>query len=372
MGVEMEKVKIGILWNDGEYAEALARALASGEHSFLPVIADHRQDFLMDAQAEGILLTNDLTIEDNRAILLRHPVLPGTAARMIREKYELLFEKRIPNGRADRQKRNCGITVITGAVGGVGASALADGLAEEFAVYYDKNVLRLSFSAFPEGRSAGRDREQKELKRLFFSFFSSSSTADPEKRKADFGKSLEPEDYFEQDEAGVWHAEYGNGVNPLAEAEEKELQCLFQALESTGRFDLLILDIPAERLMHISDLLFSAENILVVKKTASDSVRDYKMLNYLYFLLGEEETEKLVFVNNAVCALEENMDDEDTEKEKKENVRGERQADVSKSTANIKSVFVSYDPEAFRDGRVKIDGSFGLAVKEVAHILSFC
>ena len=28
MGVEMEKVKIGILWNDGEYAEALARALA--------------------------------------------------------------------------------------------------------------------------------------------------------------------------------------------------------------------------------------------------------------------------------------------------------------------------------------------------------
>lgn len=383
MGTKMEKVKVGILWDDREYADALARVLASRGQSFLPVMVDHGQDFLTDAPRERILFTNDLEVRDQRAVVLRRPVLPDTAARLIREKYEQVFGKRIPGGRSERQKRNCGVTVVTSAVGGSGVSALADGLAEEFTVYYDKKVLRLSFSAFPESGAAGRNREQKELKRLFFSFFSPSAPGgsgasggpgasggsgnsdglgDSGRQESDIEKEFEPEDYFSRDEAGVWHAEYGNGVNPLAEAGEEERRRFFQAIENTGSFDLLVLDIPAEQLVRVSELLFFAENILIVKKRTPDSCRERGLLNYLRFLLGEEESEKIVAAVNATEACEEEEASADTDKEKLD----------AQDAPKMRRVSVSYDPAAFRTGRVRIDGSFGLAVKEVAHILSFC
>ena len=323
----MEIISLDILLKDREYAEALARAIAASERYFLPMVLDRDQLHNFDEKEKVIIITDYNDLEMENAVYICSFMLPRTIVNAAAEKCSSIYGIR-PHGfslpRLSDEKY-AKLIAVTSTAGGVGITSTADALAAEFTVYYDKSVCRMSLSAFPEGNSYSA----RELRRLLFMLCNSE--------EADIGE------YFEKDAGGVYRACTGNGINPLLAAEGEEIYKLTAAVAEQGGFDVIIFDIPPEALKKAEKIIIASESVIAVEREHTLAARGERLQSYLELLLGKDAEKRVIrFVNFASA---------------------EYAGDFAAA---------EYDSESFCKDGVKIDGEFGLAVKNIAHSLIFC
>lgn len=150
-------------------------------------------------------------------------------------------------------------------------------------------------------------------------------------------------EYFEKDAGGVYRACTGNGINPLLAAEGEEIYKLTAAVAERGGFDVIIFDIPPEALKNAEKIIIASESVIAVEREHTLAARGERLQSYLELLLGKDAEKRVIrFVNFASA---------------------EYAGDFAAA---------EYDSESFCKDGVKIDGEFGLAVKNIAHSLIFC
>lgn len=342
----MEVIELGILFKDKQYAEAVARVIAGKERYFLPTVLE--QDRIHNFKGQ-LIITDCADFCDERIVFIDGFALPKRIIAEIKIQYENLYGKNICFQIKDGPERSQ-LVLVTGASGGAGITAAADGLAEEFAVYYDKTVCRLSLSAFPEGSVS---EEKDTLAQFLFNLAE-------DKKKEKVSSSVMPyrnteqmisaSRYFEQAEDGVYRAAYGQGINPLALLTAEELQDFFGTVTGSRFFDLVIADVPAELLERVRPLFFSSAQIVSVVKNIEKEMREKRYEKYLSLIFGKTAEERIFRLRNSITEEKYHSEGRETQEE----------------------IFAEYDPDSFAAERVRIDGTFGLAMKDVAHKLSFC
>ncbi|MCI8631049.1 MAG: hypothetical protein HFG67_02090 [Firmicutes bacterium] len=342
----MEIISLGILFKDREYAEAAARVIAEKGRYFLPAVLDKDRIHNFDGK---LIITDDETIKAENIVYTGRFMLPDAIMAAAVEKYGKLYSISTDNLNFyySRKEKQAKLITVIGAEGGAGATSAADGLAEELVVYYDKSVCRISLSAFPEENLCG----VCELKQLLFLLENKNDC----KKTMDCISDINIDEYFPKDRCGIYRVCYGDSINPLAAAGSLTLYGFFAFVCETGAFDCIIIDIPAEAVKNTEEIISITDGIVTVEKYSSSAIRGGKLHNYLNLILsGETENRIIRFIN----FVSENY----TETEEHNEV----------SYKNKGTVNVEYDPESFCKDGVKIDGAFGLAVKNIAHSLIFC
>lgn len=338
----MELISLGILFSDREYAEAAARAIAENERYFVPAVLE--KDRVHNFTGK-IIITDDDAVTDANAVHTAGFLLPADIMVAVREKYSRIYGVNPPPAGAHTQaaEKRGKIIAVVSACGGSGCTSAADGLAGEFTVYYDKSVCRISLSAFPEESAGGAS----ELRRLLFAL---ESAAD-----------ININEYFEMDMHGICRASYGDSLNPLSASGSGELYQFFEALSAVGGFDYIIADIPAEALRSAERVIEAADGIIWVEKHEASQARKERLESYLKLILGSDAGRRIIRLDNFVGghADEEESPGFEYEFEYEENGKN-------------KALNAEYDPDSFCKDGVKIDGTFGLAVKNIAHRLIFC
>lgn len=346
----MELISLGILFNDREYAEAAARAIAENERYFVPAVLekDRVHNF-----TGNIIITDDDSVTSENAVHTAGFLLPSDIMTAVREEYGRIYGVKPPPAGAHTfaaEKRGKIIAVISSG-GGSGCTSAADGLACEFTVYYDKSVCRISLSAFPEESEGGTG----ELRRLIFAL---ESAAD---MKADglpktYAAGVNINEYFEKDMYGIYRASYGDCLNPLTVSDSGELYNFFEAVCAGGGFDYIIADIPSEALRRAEKVIAAAGGIVWVEKHEASQPRKRRLENYLELILGNDADKRIIRLDNFV-----------REQSEEENLNFEYEKDGKNEI-----LAAEYDPDSLCKDGVKIDGTFGLAVKNIAHRLIFC
>lgn len=333
----MKKRKIILAFYDGEYAEAAAMFLAQNEKYLNVAVRDYR--YKRRENDEIIIIDRSIDEESEMTICFDRFIEMDKLIHEIRERSGNITYVNDVNDDID-------VIAVVGDRGGAGVSSVAEGIAKELTVYHGKRVIILDFSPFSYKDASTECSNVKELICML-----GKKAAEAYDRQNKFDENLQ--NYIAADTDGIGRFNYGNGTNYLSYNETDEVMMLFQYLLSACTADYIILDFPLNRL---AGLYYSSDSMLaycidtIVSITSNDQIfkKHHKYAGLIENILSSNQKLKLI---KALNFCDEAFLDDNDENE---------------------ALMIDYDKDSFLGGEVRIDGSFGIAIKNIAHNLVFC
>ena len=244
-----------------------------------------------------------------------------------KEKYKI---KQISDSETVRSK----ILIVVGLEGGAGATSVAEGLAQEFALYYGKKVCHISFDSFGGGEN---------LRKLLYYW-----------KKGGVLHKIAP-DYFIPDENNVFGIFKGRsiqGINPLLMMDVNDAVQFIEDVKTKLDFDYIIVDMSILLYKLYAEILGIAEKTVLVSKENAEKI----------VKIAEENKTK-----STICVL--NFADR-----YKDCVKDECDKNVTKDNESLKRLEIStieVDEEIAESSCIKVDGVFGIGIKNLAERIEF-
>lgn len=333
----MKKTNVILAFYDREYAEAAAMFLVQNEKYLNVAVRDYGYK---SNENDEIVIADRSTDEKSEMMICFDRFI---------EMDKLIHEIRERSGNityVSDVNNDTGVIAVVGDSGGVGVSSVAEAISKELAVYHGKQVIILDFSPFPYKAASAECHNVKELICML-----GNKTAGACDKQNKFGENLQ--NYIAADTDGIGRFNYGDSTNYLSYNETDEVIMLFQYLLSSCSADYIILDFPLNR---FAGLYYGSDSMLaycidaIVSIASNDRIceKHYKYAELIENILSSNQKLKLIKALNFCdeTFLDGNDGDE--------------------------TLLIDYDKDSFSGGEVRIDGSFGIAIKNIAHNLVFC
>ncbi|MBE6030459.1 MAG: hypothetical protein E7225_02530 [Clostridiales bacterium] len=339
----VNRYKLLISFSDEEYGEALAKAFLLQEIGAEITVGDYDRIHSFD----GFVIT------DKTDVLLSDKVKIFEAYTSFSEVNEVVvnsFQITVKN-HSNHSKSDTRIITVMGCEGGAGVTSISKALGKEMSLYYDKKTCIISFSLFPD---VCVEDNSSSFRKLLYRL-----TDDTCFNSGD--REIVPSSFFIKTDDEYYTPYYGEGINPLCLCEEEIHDKLLKWMIDSELFDVIIIDLPKEKVFDNKSVLSYADNILLVKNARSNYMDFSKMINMINKIINKESKEITVIVNDVSGH---------------ENENGSERIEVEKVHNNVSSddklISIDYDPESFQEGRIHIDGSFGIGIKNIAFNALFC
>lgn len=388
----MKKIDVVIAFSDSDYADALARYFAQYEKNLNIIVRKH--DYRRIGKDEIII--RDYENDDEEKITgsdYRNSSAEKNNEREIRfdgfcDTETLVKEIRRIGGSRTYPKRagnknDMRIVFVTGSSGGAGASSVASALCTELKVYHGKKVLLLDFSPFPNPTGDPACRNVKELIYLLGCVKAENEGAGVYSHRMPSFENFVVTDYN-----GIDRLNYGEDVNYFSRAITDEIMGFFQYLFESGDFDYIVADISLLQLVRLHyDSRFAFSEIVDVLVSVSPcgkaAAREEKQDIPVTEEKGRKESVSALKGKTAVTTAEKYEDFINKIRDFNNDIRiisAENFCDADAFISDMENdkpgkagekVFIDYDADSFAGGIVRIDGSFGIAIKNIAHRLVF-
>jgi len=315
----MENIFIAIVTDDKEYGRSLSLGMLNVCRGFIIRIFTAEEFLSADREYDLVLWDGDEVsrVYGGRIIYLAEK--PSDVAKNIAEKrfsiykystaaavvatvfeiYEALTGRRAVNLR----KQDVHLFAFCSYGGGTGCTTVALSVAQELSRFQDKKVLYVSFEEFESAANYFRiDPGIKGVSMYLYELFNNMCQAAAVK---DGGTAKLPflDGRMIRDDYGVETFAPSPGRNPLKELMAGEVNRFVDALISSGRYEVIIMDIGAD----LSDVSFKclqmAERICLVSEMHTKNFKDHREERFtlqLMTVLGEDILEKVVKVSNKV------------------------------------------------------------------------
>lgn len=324
----MENIFIAIVTDDKEYGRSLSLGMLNVCRGFIIRIFTAEEFLSADREYDLVLWDGDEVsrVYGGRIIYLAEK--PSDVAKNITEKrfsvykystaasfvaavfeiYEALTGRHAVNLR----KQDVRIFAFCSYAGGAGCTTVALSVAQELSRFQDKKVLYVSFEEFESSANYFRvDTNIKGVSVYLYELFSNMCKGTSFN---DGGYTKLPflEGRMVRDDYGVETFAPSPGRNPLKALMAGEVSRFVDALISSGRYEVIIMDIGAD----LSDVSFKclqiAERICLVSDMHAKNFKDHREDRFtlqLMTVLGEDVLEKVVKASNKVRSIRtENID----------------------------------------------------------------
>lgn len=330
----MEIINIEICHTDLEYARALAQSLSEKGRKYSVTVTECDR-IHKDVAADGMVIIYSSVKNDKKSIYINGYISVLELRTRISEELQL---------KENNDERKTQLVLVAGLEGGAGATSIAEGLAQEFTLYYGKKVCRISFDALcsmNKGLSQYSPNDQvHNLRRLLYFWEKGGVTREI------------IDEYFLPDENNVFHILYGKGVNPILLTEASKAVEFIDTICSKGDFDYLILDISILLYNLYHELWTYAEKVILVSKASKEKIMSF---------YKKDEKSNLIGVFNFA-------------NECKMYVKSEGEAGTSSIEFLSESIEISTieeDKEIIEKDKIRIDGAFGTGIKLLAEKVEF-
>ncbi|MEG0157233.1 MAG: hypothetical protein RR626_06175 [Anaerovoracaceae bacterium] len=353
----MEVIRVNICVKDRAYGQALKEALTRNYSGFIVTLNEkvegeepadvHLYDEGSGERKNGIWLTEKLSgANEEKLMFYKYDNIKNLAAKIILAYGKFTGRRLIVPG--DKQIQ---LIAVAAAAGGLGASSVAMGIAQELKRFQGKSVLYLSLESF---ESTGNYlRIEKGKKGIFEYLYYLKS------KKRHLCSCIE--DFLVYDTYGIEGFGPAPGMNPLLKLKKEDFELLLEELMELGRYQVVVFDC-GNNINDLIELVFQLSDFIVFLN--EEGVRKEAYLRYLTHKTGEGIKERMITLTNKYVPYQEPISLDEG--------KGEDGKDGEEIV--VPEQVIAYDEHGFHRVEnhvsVCIDGDFGLGIKEIVKKLT--